>query len=140
VIFSGIGQETLVHDFDDVDSASGLLAAAPYLNSETATANAYRFVFDTLINVSNVSAIGRRPGVPLVIQTLTDGFPSDAGEGDLLFRDCGLLRRAEVGLWAALMGLLVCRLAGVLQQRWRASGLWLWSNGADDRCRATGRR
>ena len=81
MIFSGIGQETLVHDFDDVGSAPGLLAAAPYLNAETATANAYRFVFNTLINVSNASAIGRRPGVPLVIQALTDGFPSDAGKG-----------------------------------------------------------
>jgi hypothetical protein len=80
VIFSGIGQEALVHDFDDIGSATGLIAAAPYLNSETATASAYRFVFDTLINVSNVSAIGRRLGVPVVLQVLTDGFPSDAGK------------------------------------------------------------
>ena len=83
VLFSQHNQERVVHDFDDVAVADGLIAAAPFLNSRTDTARAYRFVYDRLINVPDVTTVGRRLGVPLRLVVVTDGLPTGKlGDGN----------------------------------------------------------
>jgi hypothetical protein len=65
----------VVHDFNQAAMADNLIVAAPFLNSRTDTARAFKFVFDNLINVSAAS-VGRRPGIPLYFVTVTDGLPT----------------------------------------------------------------
>jgi hypothetical protein len=74
-IFSAQGQERVVHDFNQAAVAESLIGAAPFLNSRTDTARAFKFAFDNLINVSAAS-VGRRPGLPLYFVTVTDGLPT----------------------------------------------------------------
>lgn len=76
VIYSAEGQETVIHNFDDVAAASSLIAGAPFLNSRTDTARAFRFVFDNLINIPDVTTVGRRAGVDLRLVVVTDGSPT----------------------------------------------------------------
>jgi len=90
VIFSMAGQEQVVHDFDDVAVADGLIAAAPFLNSRTDTANAYQFVFDNLIDVSDLASVGRRASARLVLVCVSDGLPT--GEGKRGGRGCSAER------------------------------------------------
>ena len=80
VIFSERSQAQVIHNFDDVTDADGLIAAAPFLNARTDTARAYRFVFDKFINLnaSGLAGVGRRINVPMSMVVVTDGFPTDA--------------------------------------------------------------
>lgn len=79
VIFSAQGQERVVHNFADVASAPSLIAAAPFLNSRTDTARAFQFVYDNLISVPAAS-VGRRPGVPTRLVSVTDGLSTGERE------------------------------------------------------------
>ena len=74
--YSDVDQITLLFDFDDdLATADGSLLDAEFKSGTTATAAAFKFAFDTLIDVPAAS-VGRRDTVPLRVLLVTDGSPT----------------------------------------------------------------